>query len=104
VRCGTGCDPRRRPQSWKLPCSSPILSPRELACHITDHAGFTVSEATVYRVLKRYVLNRTIALVSSPASKEFRVKTTAPNQICQSDASYYLVVGWGWVLLDRSAG
>ncbi len=32
----------------------PDLSPRELACQVTDHAGFTVSEATVYRVLKRH--------------------------------------------------
>ena len=38
----------------------PDLSPRELACHITDHARFTVSEATVYRVLKRHGLNRSI--------------------------------------------
>ena len=28
----------------------PDLSPRELACHVTDHSGYTVSEATVYRV------------------------------------------------------
>jgi len=74
----------------------PDLSPRELACHVTDHAGFTVSEATVYRVLKRHGLNRTIALVGFPAGKEFRVKTTAPNQLWQSDASYFFVVGWGW--------
>jgi len=74
----------------------PDLSPRELACYVTDHAGFTVSEATVYRVLKRYGLARTITLVGFPAGKEFRVKTTAPNQMWQSDASYYFVVGWGW--------
>lgn len=74
----------------------PDLSPRELACHLTDYAGFTVSEATVYRVLKQYGLARTIPLVGFPASKEFRVKTTAPNQLWQSDASYYFVVGWGW--------
>jgi putative transposase len=55
-----------------------------------------VSEATVYRVLKRHGLNRTITLVGFPAGKEFRVKTTAPNQMWQSDASYYFVVGWGW--------
>ena len=60
----------------------PDLSPRELACQVTDHAGFTVSEATVYRVLKRHGLNRTIMLVGFPAGKEFRVKTTAPNQLC----------------------
>jgi transposase InsO family protein len=74
----------------------PDLSPREVACQVTDHAGFTVSETTVYRVLKRHGLNRTITLVGFPASKEFRVKTTAPNQMWQSDASYYFVVGWGW--------
>jgi RNA-directed DNA polymerase len=74
----------------------PDLSPRELACQVTDHAGFTVSEATVYRVLRRLGLNRSITLVGFPAGKEFRVKTTAPNQLWQSDASYYFVVGWGW--------
>ena len=74
----------------------PDLSPRELACYVTDHAGFTVSEATVYRVLKRHGLSRTITLVGFPATKEFRVKTTAPNQLWQSDASYFFVAGWGW--------
>jgi hypothetical protein len=49
----------------------------------------------VYRVLKQYGLERTIPLVGFPASKEFRVKT-APNQLGQSDASYYFMVGWGW--------
>ncbi len=53
-------------------------------------------EASVYRVLKQYGLNRTVALVGFPAGKEFRVKTSAPNQLWQSDASYYFVVGWGW--------
>jgi hypothetical protein len=57
----------------------PDLSLRELACQVTDHAGFTVSEATVYRMLKRQGRNRTITLVGFPAGKEFRVKTTAPT-------------------------
>jgi RNA-directed DNA polymerase len=91
---------RLRPQEktaiLETALQQPDLSPRELACRLTDHAGFTVSEATVYRVLKQYGLNRTIALVGFPASKEFRVKTTAPNQLWQSDASCFFVVGWGW--------
>jgi RNA-directed DNA polymerase len=74
----------------------PDLSPRELACYVTDHAGFTVSEATVYRVLKRHGLSHTITVLGFPAMKEFRVKTTAPNQLWQSDASYFFVAGWGW--------
>ena len=91
---------RLRPQEQTViletALEKPDLSPREVACQVTDHAGFTVSETTVYRVLKRHGLNRTIALVGFPAGKEFRVKTTAPNQMWQSDASYYFVVGWGW--------
>jgi len=91
---------RLRPEEQAVVLESalqqPDLSPRELAFHVTDHAGFTVSEATVYRVLKRHGLNRTITLVGFPAGKEFRVKTTAPNQLWQSDASYFFVVGWGW--------
>jgi transposase InsO family protein len=47
-------------------------------------------------VRKRHGLNRTITLVGFPAGKEFRVKTTARNQLWQSDASYFFVVGWGW--------
>ena len=74
----------------------PDLSPRELACYVTDHGGFTVSEATVYRVLKRHGLNRTITVLGFPATKEFRVKTTAPNQLWQSDARYFFVAGWWW--------
>jgi len=73
----------------------PDLSPRELAFHVTDHAAFAVSEATVYRVLKRHGLNRRITLVGFPAGREFRVKTMAPNQLWQSEASYFFVVGWG---------
>ena len=64
----------------------PDLNPHELACYVTDHAGFTVSEASVRRLLKRHGLNRSIALAGFPAGKEFRGKTTAPNQLWQSDA------------------
>jgi putative transposase len=77
----------------------PDRSPRELACWLTDHAGFTVSESTVYRVLKRYGLIRPITVLGFPAGPEYRVKPTRPNEQWQSDGSYFFVVGWGWYYL-----
>ncbi len=77
----------------------PDRSPRELACWLTDHAGFTVSESTVYRVLKRHGLIREVKVVGFPAGPEYRVKTSRPNEQWQSDASYFFVVGWGWYYL-----
>jgi putative transposase len=77
----------------------PDHSPREIACWISDHAGFGVSESSVYRVLKRHGLVREVQLQGFPASKEYRFKTTRVNEQWQSDASYFFVVGWGWYYL-----
>ena len=74
----------------------PDHSPREIACWISDHAGFTVSESSVYRVLKRHGLVREVNGVGFPAGPEYRIKTTRVNEQWQSDASYFFVVGWGW--------
>ena len=77
----------------------PDRSPRELAFWCTDQAGFSVSESTVYRLLKRHGLIREVQVLGFPAGKEYRVKTTRVNQQWQSDASYFFVVGWGWYYL-----
>ena len=77
----------------------PELSSRELACWVTDHAGISVSESTVYRLLKRHGLIREVQVLGFPAGKEYRVKTTRINEQWQSDASYFFVVGWGWYYL-----
>jgi len=77
----------------------PDLSPRELAFYVSDHAGFAVSESSVYRILKRHGLVREVKLQGFPAGKEYRVKTTHINEQWQSDASYFFVVGWGWYYL-----
>src|ERR1700681_815468 len=69
ARCGTGLRPEEQTVIVREALQLPDLSPRELACHVTDHAGFTVSEATVYRVLKRHGLNRTITLVGLSGGK-----------------------------------
>ena len=77
----------------------PELSSRELACWVTDQAGFSVSESSVYRVLKRHGLIREVKVLGFPAGKEYQVKTTRINEQWQSDASYFFVVGWVWYYL-----
>ena len=77
----------------------PDRSPREIACGISDQAGFTVSESSVYRVWKRHGLVREVQLEGFPAGPEYRIKTTRVNEQWQSDASYFFVVGWGWYYL-----
>ena len=74
------------------------LSSRQLAAWITDDKGFSVSEPSVYRPLKRQ------GLVKSPemkmaAGKEFHAKTTRPHQMWATDASYFRVTGWGFYYL-----
>ncbi len=56
---------------------------------LTDHAGFSVSESTVYRVLKRHGLIRAVKPVGFPAGKEYRVKTTRHNEQSASITSLF---------------
>jgi putative transposase len=71
------------------------LSPRELAVRFTDTKGYFVSEASVYRLLKSHDLVTSPAFVVIKAADEFRDKTTAPNQLWQTDFTYLKVIGWG---------
>ena len=76
------------------------LSPRELAVRFTDTRGYFVSEASVYRLLKAHDLITSPAFVVIKAADAFRDKTTAPNQLWQTDFTYLKVIGWGWFYLS----
>jgi transposase InsO family protein len=76
------------------------LSPRELAVRYTDEKRYFVSEATVYRLLKAHDLITSPAFVVIKAADEFRDKTTRPNEMWQTDFTYFKIIGWGWVYLS----
>jgi putative transposase len=77
----------------------PELSSRLLSVKITDEEDFSVSEPTVYRILKCEGLISPKPLPEMPAAKEWRHKTTRPDEIWQTDATNLFVVGWGYYKL-----
>ncbi|MFB0493679.1 putative transposase [Methylobacterium sp. OAE515] len=89
-----------RDQIVALALEEPELSPRELAVRFTDERRYFVSEATVYRLLKAQDLITSPAYIVVKASDEFHDKTTAPNQLWQTDFTYLKVVGWGWYYIS----
>ncbi|MBU2008374.1 MAG: IS3 family transposase [Chloroflexi bacterium] len=76
----------------------PELSSRQLSARITDYEGFSVSESTVYRILRREGLVKRLEMQVT-AGKEYHTKTTRPHQMWATDASYFRVVGWGYYYL-----
>ena len=76
------------------------LSPRELAVRFTDKTRYFVSEASVYRLLKAHDLITSPAYVVIKAANEFHTKTTRPNQMWQTDFTYFKIIGWGWMYLS----
>jgi putative transposase len=79
----------------KLALKETKLSPRELAVTFTDRESYFVSEASTYRTLKAHDLITSPAFIVIKAASEFKDKTTAINQLWQTDFTYLKIIGWG---------
>jgi len=66
----------------------------------TDERNYFISEASVDLLLKAHDLITSPAFVVMKAANEFQDKTTAPNQLWQTDFIYLKVIGWGWFYLS----
>lgn len=103
--------PKKRSGSWnqlleaekmkilEIADKYPEDSSRLLAVKITDEAGFSVSETTVYRILKEHHRIAPRPLPEMPAAKEWRHKTKRLDELYQCDGTNFFVVGWGYYKL-----
>ena len=89
-------NPSRRP----APDSTAWINPNSPGAAVATDEKIYVSEASVYRLLK----TRTILSPARPTShqnaEEIKNKTTAPNQLWQTDFTYLKITGWGWYYLS----
>jgi transposase InsO family protein len=67
-----------------------------MAVKVTDEETFSVSESTVYRILKANNMVAPRPLDQMPAAKEWKHRTNSPDEIWQTDATNFFVVGWGY--------
>lgn len=84
----------------ELALDEPDLSSREIAVMFTDRERSYISESSVYRLLKAHGLITSPAFIVMKAADEFKDKTTAINQLWQTDFTYLKVNGWGWFYLS----
>jgi transposase-like protein len=68
------------------------LTTRELAVKYTDEKQYFVSESSAYRILKA------ADLITAP--DYVVIKTTAINEMWQTDFTYFKIIGWGWYYLS----
>ena len=91
--------PDERDKVLEVAMVCPEWSPREIAFHLADNEGFTVSQSTVYHILKKAGWIKPSVMKTFPASNEYHSKTSRPDEQWQTDATYLHAKNWGWYYL-----
>ena len=91
--------PWERQRVVEIALEHPEKSPRELAWYITDNQGYYISELTVYRILKAHDLVTSPVYTVVSALNKFPQPTRAPNELWQTDFTWFKVAHWGWYYL-----
>jgi hypothetical protein len=76
------------------------LSPREIAARLMNHEGGFVLDAALYLLLKARSFVIRPAFTAATATKGLHTRTSAPNQLLQTDFTRLEVVGWRWIYLS----
>ncbi len=97
---GTGCPPRFRDQIVALALEEPELSPREVGGALHRRAALLRLGGDRLPPAQGPGPDHQPAYIVIKAANEFRDKTTAPNQLWQTDFTYLKVIGWGWYYLS----
>jgi transposase InsO family protein len=92
--------PRERQRVVEIALEHPQKSPRELAWYITDNRDYYISESSVYRILKAHDLVTSPMYTVISARDKFSNPTKAPNELWQTDFTWFKVVHWGWYYLS----
>ena len=50
--------------------------------------------------MKSHDLITSPAFIVMKAANEFHDKTTRPNEMWQTDFTYFKIIGWGWMYLS----
>lgn len=89
-----------REQVVRIALAHPELSPRELACHITDTEEYFISESSVYCILKAFDLITSPAFILLKAADKSAHPTKRVNELWQTYFTQFKVTGWGYYYLS----
>jgi putative transposase len=76
------------------------LSPRELACRITNTKEYFISESSFYRILNNHDLITSPAYILMQVGDSFKNPTRRIHELRQTGFIYFRIVGWGWYYLS----